>query len=209
MIYQTDETRERILSMATRLFVERGLFATQMQDIAIEVGISRTSLYRYYRDKFDLATAIVHTMFSFMRAHWRDEAEQRLAGLNGLACVDSFLRNYWLSPGFATELYYLAEYDAFFSGVRVAEGIGDRLKESFVNDTPNPLIKYLEQGMTDGSIRPDLDVHLTAVTLVNAVRGLHQRIILRGKVLVEVDPRELPQMTDELVRHLVNGIRTF
>ena len=58
MIYQTDETRERILSMAIRLFVERGLFATQMQDIAAEVGISRTSLYRYFRDKFDLATAI-------------------------------------------------------------------------------------------------------------------------------------------------------
>jgi len=207
MIYQTDETRDRILASATGLFVRQGLFATQMQDIAIAVGISRTSLYRYYRDKFDLATAIVNSMFTLMQTRWQAEEPGLIAGLDGLGCVDRYLREYWLAPQFATELYYLAEYDAFFSGVRVTPELGDRIKVAFQHKSRNPLIEYLDRGMADGSIRPDLNAHLTSVTLVNAVRGLQQRLLLRGRVLVEVETTELPRMTDELVRHLINGIR--
>lgn len=208
MIYQTDKTRERILETAQRLFVRQGLFATQMQDVAKEIGISRTSLYRYYRDKFDLATAIVNKMFHHMRAMWQEEEAERIAGLNGLARVDCFLREYWLSPRFSEELYYMAEYDAFFSGVRVTPELNLRIKQALDTDFKYPIIPFLQQGMSDGSIRPDLNPHLAAVTIVNAVRGLHQRLLLRGHALVEVEAAELPQMMDELVRHLMNGIKS-
>ena len=208
MIYQTDETRDRIMATATGLFVRQGLFATQMQDIAIAVGISRTSLYRYFRDKFDLATAIVNSMFAAINERWIEDEPALIAGRDGLACVDCYLREYWLATRFATELFYLAEYDAFFSGVRVTPELGDRIKVAFLHQNRNPLIEYLQRGMADGSIRAELDAHLTAVTLVNAVRGLQQRLLLRGRVLVEVEAAELPRMTDELVHYLINGIRT-
>jgi hypothetical protein len=60
--------------------------------------------------------------------------------------------------------------------------------------------------MADGSIRGDLEPHLAAVTLVNAVRSLQQRLFLRGRGLVEVHSGELPRMGPEHLRYLMAGI---
>lgn len=40
-----------VVSAATRLFAERGFAGVTMSDIASEVGLARTSLYRYFPDK--------------------------------------------------------------------------------------------------------------------------------------------------------------
>lgn len=206
MIYQTEETRQRILDTALPLLLEQGLFATQMQDIAQVVGISRTSLYRYYRDKYDLATTICIMMFRRMYEAWAAEHPDH-GKLSGLRQVESFLRDFWLSPRFGTELLFLAEYDAFFSGVRVTPELVARHQRAFQDVYPDILGQALQAGMADGSIRADLDPHLASVTLANAVRGLQQRLLLRGRALVEVTDAELPRMTGELVNYLLDGLR--
>ena len=51
--------RGDILDAAGRLFAERGVVATDLKDVAVEVGLSRTALYRYFpdRDRLFLAWA--------------------------------------------------------------------------------------------------------------------------------------------------------
>ncbi len=51
---------ERILSAAAELFVERGVGAVGMGDIARASGCSRATLYRYFADRDELHTAFVH-----------------------------------------------------------------------------------------------------------------------------------------------------
>ncbi len=48
------ENRERILEAAERLFVERGIGNASLGDIAAESGVSRGTLYYYYKAKEDL-----------------------------------------------------------------------------------------------------------------------------------------------------------
>ncbi|MDD3530146.1 MAG: helix-turn-helix domain containing protein, partial [Gallionellaceae bacterium] len=48
---QRQETRSRILDAARELFVERGIEATTMREIAGRVGCSATAIYLYFRDK--------------------------------------------------------------------------------------------------------------------------------------------------------------
>ncbi|MCB1729979.1 MAG: helix-turn-helix transcriptional regulator, partial [Halieaceae bacterium] len=57
MVYQTEETRRKILVAAEAMFIEKGFFDTQMKDVAAAIGISRNSLYRYFHDKGDLGYA--------------------------------------------------------------------------------------------------------------------------------------------------------
>lgn len=206
MIYQTEETRDRILSAAQRLFVERGLFATQMQDIAHELHISRTSLYRYYQDKFELATAILNRILYEIDREWETTQNQAKPLRTGREEVEFYLREFLLSDRFAIANYYMAEFDAFFSGVRITPTVHDGIAEAVRVEKTSLLVPALSRGIADGSIRSDIDPHLASVTLYNSVKSLYQRLVLRGRALIEVQTEELPRMMTELVRYLIRGI---
>jgi AcrR family transcriptional regulator len=54
---KAEETRDRILDAALRLFRERGFEQTTMRDVAKEAGVATGAAYYYYRSKEDLVMA--------------------------------------------------------------------------------------------------------------------------------------------------------
>lgn len=72
---ERQETRTRILDAARILFVERGVEATTMREVATRVGCSATAIYLYFRDKQDLFRALCATDFLALAAEMR-EVEQ-------------------------------------------------------------------------------------------------------------------------------------
>jgi AcrR family transcriptional regulator len=53
-----DEQREAILRHAARLFARRGYIGTSMNQVAEAAGLSKASLYHYYRDKYAMLVEI-------------------------------------------------------------------------------------------------------------------------------------------------------
>lgn len=205
MIYQTDGTRNKILSVARTLFTEKGLFDTQMLDVAANLDMSRTTLYRYFQDKLDLAMAILDILMAEVLASWSDPGQA--SGRSGRERLGDYLRQVWTVKGpNAAHLKYLAEFDAFFSGSRIPTGFREKMASTIPLDNTVILLNLLQQGQADGSIRTDIDVHLAMATLLNAVRGLQQRVSLRGQALIEVQPDEEDRLTEELIDYLLRGI---
>src|SRR6266545_3123099 len=57
---KSESTRERLLDVATRLLVERGLHQVGMDEIAREAGISRQAIYQgHFSSKAELLLALV------------------------------------------------------------------------------------------------------------------------------------------------------
>jgi AcrR family transcriptional regulator len=54
---KAEETRNRILDAALRLFRDRGFDQTTMRDVATEAGVATGAAYYYYRSKQDLVMA--------------------------------------------------------------------------------------------------------------------------------------------------------
>ena len=53
-----DDQREQILGRASKLFARRGYTATSMNEVAEACGVSKPSLYHYFRDKQQLLLEI-------------------------------------------------------------------------------------------------------------------------------------------------------
>ena len=58
-----DSRPAELLDAATELFVERGFAATRLDDVAARAGVSKGTLYLYYKNKADLLKAVVKAAY--------------------------------------------------------------------------------------------------------------------------------------------------
>ncbi|MES2957283.1 MAG: TetR/AcrR family transcriptional regulator [Pseudomonadota bacterium] len=83
-----EDQRETILSSAASLFARRGYLGTSMNDVAEASGLSKATLYHYYRDKDEMLVSIadehVSRLVDLVRSVERDATlapEDRLEAL--------------------------------------------------------------------------------------------------------------------------------
>jgi AcrR family transcriptional regulator len=206
MVYTTDETRERILASSMEIFLKRGLFDTQMTDIAASVGISRSSLYRYYRDKVDLASAILERVLAEVNAR-AAECVSRSPAASGIEKLRLYYEAHFSMRSLAKHYRFMAEYDYFFSGSRIPADFRKKVFKAMRGKAGEIPEGYIEQGQLDGSVRADLDPHLAMVTSYDALRGLQQRLIMRENALVELRGNDRSEMIGEMIGYLMEAMR--
>ena len=59
----SEERREQIMRAAEAIFVQKGFSDARMEDIAEETGLSKGTLYLYYKSKDELIIAILERIF--------------------------------------------------------------------------------------------------------------------------------------------------
>ena len=66
---KADETRELILSAAELRFAATGFYPTRLEDIAEDVGITRTAVIYHFQDKETLYNAVLERLFTQLNNH--------------------------------------------------------------------------------------------------------------------------------------------
>ena len=66
-LFDTDTARGRLLTIAARLFRERGYAGTTVRDIAGALGILSGSLFHHFRSKEEILFAIMESVITAMR----------------------------------------------------------------------------------------------------------------------------------------------
>ena len=59
----SDERKNQIINAAEDVFTQKGFSEARMDDIAVETGLSKGTLYLYFKSKDDLIIAILDRMF--------------------------------------------------------------------------------------------------------------------------------------------------
>jgi AcrR family transcriptional regulator len=208
MVYQTEETRQRILDQAATHFSEYGFFDTQMKDIATAIGMSRHTLYRYYQNKIDLGFAIIEDMILEFSGANRTTVEALVADRtkSGLERIEQAMRSAFLAEKAENELRFMAEFDSYFSSTRAPEDFGDRLMSFIQLDVLKLFEQLFEQGQDDGSIRSDKPARLMLMTVFESIYALKLRVALRGGLLVTLKRGEAESLSEQLLELLVSGI---
>jgi TetR/AcrR family transcriptional regulator, cholesterol catabolism regulator len=138
--------REKILEVASEMFLNLGFKSVTMDDIANEMGISKKTIYQHFANKNKLVEATTDFLFHFacvgvdcIRAQNKSPIEE-LFEFN--AFMKQILKNDKSSPVFQLQKYYPRIYR--------------KLKENEFKITQECIIENLNKGIAQGYYRKDI-----------------------------------------------------
>ena len=185
--------RTRILEAARTLFLAYGFSALTMDELARELGMSKTTLYVHFPSKDALAEAVLDGIAKSIRA--RLEAvlsrskftfAQKLCGV--IDVVGSVLGK--VSPATFRDLQ------------RNAPHLYQKIEEVRQKNIPFVIGSLIRTGIAEGMVKPEIDPAFAAEFWLQAIRGLVQPEILDRTQLT-------PRQTLERGIHLFfNGLLT-
>jgi AcrR family transcriptional regulator len=161
--------REQILDGAMRIFMRQGFDASSMNDITREAGVSKGTLYVYFKNKEDLFAAIIQRKKSLVFEKLREIVAAHKPVAETL---------YEFGVTFAIQILS----DDAIRGQRIVIGVIDRMPEladSFFKFGPNTgpalLANYLTRQVELGRLKPIEDTMHTSRQLGDlCVAGLYR-----------------------------------
>lgn len=171
-----EQNIQRVCETAKELFLKNGIANTSINSIAEQCGLSPMSIYRYFQNKDNLAAKVWHDgLIWFYDQFYAPLYLLKVRDLdNGYdkfrACMDTYIEIYSEHPEFITysrESLYIAN--------RMQESEDEEGKTKFwselFREIPAPIMKALKEGVEDGSVRPDINIHEVYQIVVNIYTG--------------------------------------
>ena len=200
---RTEAKRERITEVAMRHFAEHGYQGARIEDMAIELGIAKGSIFQHFGSKAGLFLATYkRAVVSF--PSWLDApADVREEGF--FATVE-----YWLTR---TEHYVKEDWVPYRVALIGNYGTDLKLKRDLnrwlVSEDPYGTLDFVEDAVRRGEIRDDIDVEM----LASMVDWLSERF-QDALVTEELDPglfhrhANQPQRTRARIEEFVELLRS-
>lgn len=194
--------REQILDGAMRVFMRMGFDASSMNDITREAGVSKGTLYVYFKNKEDLFAAIIQRKKSLVYEKLKEIVD-----------ADKPIAETLFEFGVTFGVHLLS--DDAIRGQRIVIGVLDRmpeLAEGFFKFGPNTgpvlLANYLAQQVELGRLKPIDDPMYTARQLGDlCMAGLYRPRLFNE--MQEPPPREKVERNVEwAVRLFLNSYGT-
>ncbi|MBL8097270.1 MAG: TetR/AcrR family transcriptional regulator [Anaerolineales bacterium] len=173
-----ENQRDRILACARELFIDRGIQAVTLSDIAVAAHLTRATLYKYFTNKEDLAQAI----FQVTTRGWVERGEREVWSIPGTGYerVERFVRSHanamFQNP---REARFVAEFNALYAREWPVERMAPILTES-LGSQRRQLYDSVRQGQAEGSLRVDLAPDVLVAAILNFVSGMMDRLGAMG-----------------------------
>lgn len=190
-----DDTLDRILSEAARLFAEQGFKGMSMSQLAEACQLTKPAIYYYFRDKQELYTQVLvqHSM-----QHHR-VIDQRVAGKNTRAALKEIVHYLRTNP-----IYDLEDMMSDIATNLDAERQAI-VAESFRRDIFGPTHALFEAGIGSGELRPDTDPVVSTWMFMSAASVFCQPHA-RARVSIPDYAADGRSVVDVLVDTMLDGI---
>jgi len=199
-----ERQRRRILRAAERLFDERGIDRTTMADVIAASELRASTLYQYFANKDEIVWAILGEVLEEDAARSKKQVEGATNGLAKISALFDFMAEE-LEKNRA-RIRFMAQFDAMYARDWPAERLLT-LEGEFNERGFEAFRALVRDGISDGSLRDDLDPDLTLHAVFNAVIGAQRRLASLGeKVEVEYG-QPIDQLFREMIRIILSGLR--
>ena len=156
-----NKTKEKIVSVASEMFIKEGIKAVRMDDIAHRCGISKRTLYELFTDRTELITlALQHCLESM-----------HLYGENAVSNAENAFHAVWLrftqfAPAHKFTSKMLCQLKRYYP--QLATDFIIRMHESVVAS----ILETLKVGIKEGLVMDSLDLHFYSRAMTNYIVGL-------------------------------------
>ncbi len=203
-----EETVEKILTAARRLFLEKGYEHTTIQDIVDQLdGLTKGAIYHHFKSKEEILAALKDDMYSEADV-FHDVAQQtELNGLEKLQFALARNQEYQATPenaDLSRQFIPLLENPHILANT--IRGNRDSLSPRF--------LAVIQEGQRDGSIRTDyaeelaellplLELWLTPTVYPASPEGERRKLKLIQEMYAHFG---IPLVTDEFIDQVCTGI---
>jgi AcrR family transcriptional regulator len=170
---QSEQSRERLIDAATRLFAERGYRDASVQAIGEAAGISRGSIFWHFGSKEGLLWAVVQRAF----ARWEAETLVPAVGdARGEEAIGRALRAHrrFLADDEGTmRLLFVLMFEALGPRPELTGEFARLHRDLRALATP-----WLEEAAAEGEFRDDVDPETIVTLIVGALGGIVYQYLL-------------------------------
>jgi AcrR family transcriptional regulator len=190
---EENEIKERILHKAAEMFLQFGFSRVTMEEIAVELGMSKKTLYRFFPGKEHLFKEMV----TGMRCKFEDYV-QELWGNTEMSFIEK-LKNM---------MNYISNQSSAFRGPLAHDLqknfplLWEEINESRKTHSLHKFNLLLNEGIENGVFRKDIDQQIVVLLFMNAIQG-----ILSHEILAQL-PYTANQVFESIIKILMEGIFT-
>ncbi|MGM9949898.1 MAG: TetR/AcrR family transcriptional regulator [Lysinibacillus sp.] len=161
---QKQQRRHHIIQIAKDLFLEQGVQKIQMQDVADAAGVGIATLFRYFPKKESLVLAATNAITDEMAADIGRIVGQKMPAYEKIEKI----LNYYIDGTKDPQLRLAKFFESFDLYEKIAEEAPEQSAEYFFTRSKlaGVLLTLAEQGKLDGSLRPDVDLEMFILTMV-------------------------------------------
>jgi AcrR family transcriptional regulator len=194
-----------IVDAAERVFFARGFDGATMDDVAREADFSKRTLYKYFTSKNQLILAIAHRGFRLLNAMLQEAATKlsdgsaagRLAAM-GRTYIEFRKRHF---DHFRTIVVYETQDSDFAEDDHIARKCYAEGEKG-----ADLLASTIRDGISDGSLRADLDPGETALLLWAELLGLNILLDKKAAYLRKYRRIGSEALVDAMFRHIMRSI---
>src|SRR5262245_21726855 len=177
---RAERSKQAILEAARELITEKGVDGLTIEGVAARSGVAKTTIYRRWRDKEELAVAILVDMTENIVAP-PDVGDTRKELLRFVRGAKTIVKPGGIVTGLA-------------SIIATNPQLGRIYREQIVDLRLQELKTVIDRGIARGDLRPDTDVRIAHELLVGP---LYYRLLFSGAPL---DTRHANAIVDAMMR---------
>jgi len=200
--HHRDNQVDRILEAAEKLFIQDGIDNVSMGAIADAARLARKTLYQYFPNKQEIAFAIFQKMVD---GQWVKFDPNQIPQGSGFQRLEYFVLGMVDLLETAPEhIRFMVEFNTLYA----REGDPARVRRTYAEGA-NYLTPIIQQGIADGSIRPDLEPEFVTASLLNLVAGMNSRFALLGSQVSEEYGQPVMELYRGICRIFLRGIQNL
>jgi AcrR family transcriptional regulator len=162
-MHEEQEIKSRILTRANEMFAAYGCSRVTMEEIAVSLGISKKTLYKYYDNKGHILKEIIFN------------TKCEIGNV-----IDSILDDETISftEKLKKLLTYIGTQAGKFHGPMMQDlqqnhpDVYNEIKEFRKKNSHEKILKLFAEGMEKGIIRKDINMHIATVMYVSAIHNI-------------------------------------